>query len=96
MLNGFHSSGVDDLLSKHVSHLFIRDPLVIFSETIDQDDTTSSDHFEVIVNKSALLTFILFRLRTFNLRTGKPSASNLLPRIHQLAGELNLEAWRSK
>ncbi|KAF8160745.1 glutamate-cysteine ligase catalytic subunit [Crassisporium funariophilum] len=40
--------GIDDLLSKHISHLFIRDPLVIFSETIDQDDTVSSDHFENI------------------------------------------------
>lgn len=40
-------AGLDDLLSKHVSHLFIRDPLVIFSETIDQDDAASSDHFEV-------------------------------------------------
>ncbi|KAJ6499344.1 glutamate-cysteine ligase catalytic subunit [Mycena sanguinolenta] len=38
--------GIDDLLSKHISHLFIRDPLVIFSETIDQDDEKSSDHFE--------------------------------------------------
>ncbi|KAF8222928.1 glutamate-cysteine ligase catalytic subunit [Tricholoma matsutake] len=40
--------GLDDLLSKHISHLFIRDPLVIFSETIDQDDASSSDHFENI------------------------------------------------
>jgi hypothetical protein len=40
-------SGIDDLLSKHMSHLFIRDPLVVFSETINQDDTSSSDHFEV-------------------------------------------------
>ncbi|KAF9010584.1 glutamate-cysteine ligase catalytic subunit [Cyathus striatus] len=40
--------GIDPLLAKHVSHLFIRDPLVIFSETVDQDDTTSSDHFENI------------------------------------------------
>ncbi|TFK44334.1 glutamate-cysteine ligase catalytic subunit [Crucibulum laeve] len=40
--------GIDDLLSKHISHLFIRDPLVIFSETIDQDDAESSDHFENI------------------------------------------------
>jgi hypothetical protein len=42
-----HSSGLDDLLSKHISHLFIRDPLVIFSETINQDDCSSTDHFEV-------------------------------------------------
>ena len=40
-------AGIDDLLSKHVAHLFIRDPLVIFSELIDQDDTQSMDHFEV-------------------------------------------------
>jgi len=31
-----------------MAHLFIRDPLVIFSELIDQDDTTSMDHFENI------------------------------------------------
>ncbi|PPQ68044.1 hypothetical protein CVT25_014505 [Psilocybe cyanescens] len=40
--------GLDDLLSKHISHLFIRDPLVIFSETIDQDD--SSTYFFVTQN----------------------------------------------
>ena len=39
--------GVDDLLAKHISHLFIRDPLVIYSELIDQDDATSTNHFEV-------------------------------------------------
>ncbi|KAI0930145.1 hypothetical protein AcV5_006934 [Taiwanofungus camphoratus] len=40
--------GIDDALAKHISHLFIRDPLVVFSETIDQDDTKSNDHFENI------------------------------------------------
>ncbi|KAF7321268.1 Glutamate-cysteine ligase catalytic subunit [Mycena kentingensis (nom. inval.)] len=40
--------GIDDLLAKHVSHLFIRDPLVVFTETLDQDDAESSDHFENI------------------------------------------------
>jgi glutamate--cysteine ligase catalytic subunit len=39
--------GLDNLLAKHISHLFIRDPLVVFSETIDQDDSMSNDHFEV-------------------------------------------------
>lgn len=39
--------GLDDLLSKHISHLFIRDPIVIFSEMIDLDDNASTDHFEV-------------------------------------------------
>ncbi|KAF7727431.1 hypothetical protein EC973_007500 [Apophysomyces ossiformis] len=37
---------IDDLLAKHISHLFIRDPLVIFEELLDQDDKVSSDHFE--------------------------------------------------
>lgn len=41
------SNGIDDQLAKHVSHLFIRDPLVIFRELLDQDDSVSSDHFEV-------------------------------------------------
>jgi len=40
-------SGLDDRLAKHFAHLFIRDPLVIFSESIDLDDTKSTDHFEV-------------------------------------------------
>ncbi|KAF9051084.1 glutamate-cysteine ligase catalytic subunit [Hymenopellis radicata] len=44
----FDQAGLDDLLSKHIAHLFIRDPLVVFSETIDQDDESSSDHFENI------------------------------------------------
>ncbi|KAF8650391.1 hypothetical protein AX16_005199 [Volvariella volvacea WC 439] len=42
------NSGIDPLLSKHIAHLFIRDPLVVFSETINQDDETSTDHFENI------------------------------------------------
>ena len=45
--NVYKYTGLDDLISKHISHLFIRDPLVVFSETIDQDDSTSADHFEV-------------------------------------------------
>ena len=38
--------GVDSLLADHLAHLFIRDPLVIFSEMVDQDDEHSTDHFE--------------------------------------------------
>ncbi|KAK9327979.1 glutamate-cysteine ligase-domain-containing protein [Lipomyces starkeyi] len=41
-------AGVDEKLANHYAHLFIRDPIVVFSELIDQDDTTSSDHFENI------------------------------------------------
>lgn len=38
----------DELLVKHFSHFFNRDPLVVFQELLDQDDTKSMDHFENI------------------------------------------------
>lgn len=40
-------NGVDELLARHISHLFTRDPLVIYQELLDQNDEISSDHFEV-------------------------------------------------
>jgi glutamate--cysteine ligase catalytic subunit len=38
--------GMDDLLATHFAHLFIRDPLVIFSETLNELDLNGTDHFE--------------------------------------------------
>ncbi|KAK2464301.1 hypothetical protein APHAL10511_003758 [Amanita phalloides] len=46
--NRLRDNGIDDLLSKHFAHLFIRDPILLFAESIDQDDTSSTDHFENI------------------------------------------------
>ena len=43
----FHSLGIEDLIAKHVAHLFIRDPVSLFSEKIHQNDETDTDHFEV-------------------------------------------------
>ncbi|PIK33075.1 putative glutamate--cysteine ligase catalytic subunit isoform X2, partial [Apostichopus japonicus] len=40
--------GVDTSLARHVAHLFIRDPVSLFSEKIEQDDENDSDHFENI------------------------------------------------
>ncbi|KAI8802202.1 glutamate-cysteine ligase-domain-containing protein [Cladochytrium replicatum] len=40
--------GMDEPLARHFAHLFIRDPLVIYRELLDQDDEHSSDHFENI------------------------------------------------
>ena len=40
------AAGIDPLLATHVSHLFVRDPLVIYDESLVQDDEKSSDHFE--------------------------------------------------
>ena len=43
-----NKTGVDEHLAKHYAHLFIRDPLVIFTELLNVDDQQSSDHFENI------------------------------------------------
>ena len=40
-------AGVDERLARHIAHLWIRDPLVIFSEAISVDDAKTSAHFEV-------------------------------------------------
>ncbi|KAJ6112206.1 hypothetical protein N7523_008267 [Penicillium sp. IBT 18751x] len=38
--------GMDDVLATHFAHLFIRDPLVIFSEDLEELDLEKGDHFE--------------------------------------------------
>lgn len=39
-------TGLDEPLAHHIAHLYIRDPLVIFTETLNQPEQ-STDHFEV-------------------------------------------------
>ncbi|KAG0067174.1 hypothetical protein BGZ92_005175, partial [Podila epicladia] len=39
-------NGIDDLLARHIAHLFIRDPLVVFEELLNVDDNETTDHFE--------------------------------------------------
>ena len=42
-------AGVDDALAAHIAHLFVRDPLVIFDDAIENvDDETETDHFDNI------------------------------------------------
>ena len=41
-------NGIDQALADHISHLFIRDPIVLFEEKIDIDDEVETDHFENI------------------------------------------------
>ncbi|KAL4217769.1 hypothetical protein ACF0H5_022508 [Mactra antiquata] len=48
ILHKLKSEGLDDLLSRHIAHLFIRDPISLFSEKIDQNDEEDTDHFENI------------------------------------------------
>ncbi len=38
--------GMDELLATHFAHLFIRDPLVVFEEDLQELDLTKTDHFE--------------------------------------------------
>lgn len=38
--------GMDSLLATHFAHLFVRDPLVIFSEDLQEIDLSKTDHFE--------------------------------------------------
>ncbi|CAI4222007.1 unnamed protein product [Auanema sp. JU1783] len=39
---------IDEPLAKHIAHMFIRDPLQVFRERVEQDDEKSSEHFETI------------------------------------------------
>mmetsp|Transcript_32634 Transcript_32634/g.104069 ORF Transcript_32634/g.104069 Transcript_32634/m.104069 type:complete len:803 (+) Transcript_32634:151-2559(+) len=41
-------AGVDALLTRHVAHLFVRDPLVMFSGLVEEVDDDQTDHFENI------------------------------------------------
>ncbi|CAE6455092.1 unnamed protein product [Rhizoctonia solani] len=43
---------VDDLLAKHVAHLFVRDPLIVIPDKIEQDDEKSTEHFEALQSTS--------------------------------------------
>ncbi|EAS34730.3 glutamate-cysteine ligase [Coccidioides immitis RS] len=38
--------GMDDLLATHFAHLFIRDPIVVFAEDLEELDLNKTDHFE--------------------------------------------------
>lgn len=42
------ANGVDRLLALHISHLFIRDPLVIYKQRLHLDNERETDHFENI------------------------------------------------
>jgi hypothetical protein len=50
--------GIDELLSKHIAHLFIRDPLVVFEDALHLDDDVSSDHFEVRTHTALRLVLL--------------------------------------
>ena len=39
-------NGIDTILANHISHLFIRDPLVLYEEKLLINDEEETDHFE--------------------------------------------------
>lgn len=43
-----NQAGIDPVLAKHFAHLFIRDPISLFSEKASVTDETDTDHFENI------------------------------------------------
>jgi len=49
MIFHYGTSGVDDLLAKHIAYLFIRDPLVLYESSLEQDPQSDTDHYEVLV-----------------------------------------------
>ncbi|APA16188.1 hypothetical protein sscle_16g109580 [Sclerotinia sclerotiorum 1980 UF-70] len=40
------NEGMDDRLATHFAHLFIRDPIVVFAEDLEELDLSKTDHFE--------------------------------------------------
>ncbi|KAI8819320.1 glutamate-cysteine ligase-domain-containing protein [Fimicolochytrium jonesii] len=73
--------GVDDLLAKHYAHLFIRDPLVVFKELLDQNDELSSDHFENIQSTN---------WQTMRFKPPPPSAPHIGWRVEFRSMEIQL------
>lgn len=45
-------NNIDSAMANHISHLFIRDPLVLFEEKLSIDDEIETDHFENIQSVS--------------------------------------------
>jgi glutamate--cysteine ligase catalytic subunit len=41
-------AGVDEVLARHIAHLWVRDPLVVYNESIYVDDRSHTNHFENI------------------------------------------------
>jgi len=60
--------GIDDRLARHLAHLWIRDPLVIYDNRIDVDNTQTTEHFENI--QSTNWQNVRFKPPPFNSNIG--------------------------
>jgi len=62
------AGGVDERLSMHLAHLWIRDPLVIYDNRLEVDDTKTMEHFENI--QSTNWQNVRFKPPPFNSEIG--------------------------
>ncbi len=79
VLNMMRQAGMDDVLSLHIAHLFTRDPLVIFDDAIELNDSQTLVRFYT----SSLLLVLNFScnritLKTFNRLTGDQCVGSFL------------------
>ncbi len=73
------SSGIDEILSLHIAHLFTRDPLVIFDDAIALDNDNSLDHWENIQSTN----WRSMRWKPPSLKIGKEFANRKEILLHQ-------------
>ena len=55
------------MLAKHVAHLFIRDPVSLFKEMLDQEVEDHSDHFEVVIIINFMTDLMIWRGKHSNV-----------------------------
>ena len=87
--------GIDHLLARHVAHLFIRDPVSLFEEKLEQDNENESDHFEVLYitlwwnwfQNSKFFSYTFVLVRTSSQQTGRVCDSSLPHQTLLLDGE---------
>jgi Glutamate-cysteine ligase len=99
-------AGIDPALAQHVAHLFIRDPLVVFSGAVEEvDDETQTEHFEsiqstnwyVVARQGSVLCSGVANacfLLAGNLYDGSPRLLETAPTTPTLVGARNSAAWR--
>lgn len=82
------ANGIDEMLARHIAHLFIRDALVSYNDYASYSDTETSEHFEV-----GSCSF--FKRRIFSRPTGRVCDGNLqLLEVLWKPGEWNCVLWR--
>ena len=74
---------MDELLAQHIAHLFIRDPVVLHAEKVEEEGEADIDHFLVnfmsgIASCLPMTRFSLAMLRISTQETGRACVSSHL------------------